>query len=143
MLYPCRIDWAANISTGDDYTFVVETEALANAKAVYSPLLRVYNFGTDTLDVTITHVLDLGAGDDPLHSGTFSMDVVIASVLTGTFLDYNFGNAHLAQDAVLTVTHTVEIANATGVTQLAHAVLFGEAELEAQLPASAPIVRGA
>ncbi|MFA5135486.1 MAG: hypothetical protein WC505_06910 [Patescibacteria group bacterium] len=143
MLYPCRIDWPANITAGDEYTFVVEDTALANANAIYEPVLRVYNFGTETLDLTITHKLDLGTGDDPLHNGIFEMDVVVTIIPTGTYVDFTFGGLHLATDTVLAVTHTVEVANASGSTQLMHAVLYGKAELEAQLPASAAIIRNA
>ena len=143
MLYPCRIDWPANIGTGEDYEFVVETTALANANAIYSPVLRVHNFGTLTLDLTITYKLDLGTGDDPLHSGTFELDVVVTTVPAATYVDFAFGGLHLANDSVTSVTHTVTIANASGATQLVHAVLFGQAELEAQLPASAAIIRNA
>jgi hypothetical protein len=143
MLYPIRVDWPANVPAGDDYTFTVETSALANTRAVYRPVLRCHNFSTGALDLTITYTLDLGSGDDPLHNGTFTETVVLETIPAAMYLDYNFGGINLAADTTLTVYHNVTIANAGATARLFHAVLFGEIETAVQLPASSPIVRGA
>lgn len=143
MLYPVRQDWPASVPAGDDYSFTLETTALANIRAIYKPVLRCYNFSTGPLDLTIEHVLDLGSGDDPLHNGTFTMTVVLETIPASSYLDYNFGGIHLATDTTLTVYHTITVANAGATARIFHAVLFGEAEIATQLPASAPIVRNA
>lgn len=143
MLYPLRGDWPVNVPAGDDYTFTVETTALMNTRAVYHPVLRCHNFSTGALDLTIEYTLDLGSGDDPLHNGTFTMVVVLATIPASTYLDYDFGGIHLATDTTLTVYHNVTIANPGAVARLFHAVLFGEIETAVQLPASSPIVRNA
>lgn len=143
MRYPIRANWASQVPAGDDYTFTLETAALASVKAIFNPVLRCHNFSSGDLDLTITYVLDLGSGDDPLHCGTFTMVVVQDTIPTSTFLDYAFGGINLATDTDLPVTHTVLVENAGGAARLFHAVLFGEAEIATQLPASAPIVRNA
>jgi hypothetical protein len=143
MRYPIRADWPSLVPAGDDYSFTLETAALAHTNAIFSPILRCYNFSTGDLDLTITHVLDFGSGDDPLHNGTFTMIVVQDTIPTSMFLDYNFGGINLATDTVVPVTHTVLVENPGGAARLFHAVLFGEAEIATQLPASAPIVRNA
>jgi hypothetical protein len=141
MLYPVRQDWPASVAAGGSYTFTLETAALANVRAIYRPVLRCYNFSSGSLDLTITHVLDLGSGDDPLHTGTFTMQVVQDTVLTGTYLDYTFGGIHLATDTDLAVSHTVLVENPGAAARLFHAVLYGETEISTQLPASSAIVR--
>jgi hypothetical protein len=143
MLYPIRADWPVSVPAGDDYTFTVETTALANTRAIYHPVLRCYNFSSGSLDLTISHTLDLGSGDDPLHNGTFTMVVVQDTIPTSSYLDYDFGGIHLATDTTLTIYHNVTVANAGAADRIFHAVLFGEVETATQLPASAPIVRNA
>jgi hypothetical protein len=142
-LNPVRVDWPRLLTGTETYTFEVEARALTNTKSVFWPVLRFHNMGTSSLNLKITYTLDMGSGDDPLLSGTFTQDVVDEAVASGAFRDYAFGGTNLTTDSIFTITHTVEIVNSSGTNQLCHTLLFGGAEVEAQLPASQPIIRNA
>lgn len=142
-LYPARVRWSQSVTAGSYYEFTVEISALANTKAIYRPLLFMYNMSsTASLDLKITHVMSLGPGDDPLGSGTFTQDMVDTAVPQESSYQYDFLGIHLSTDTSIAVTHVVRVTNNDAADQPVHLVLYGQTDLEAQLPAGNAIVRG-
>lgn len=141
MLWPIRLD--PNGTPGGSYAFVVE-DRIRTAKAVFNPLLRFYNTNTSgDINLKITHTLDLGYGDDPLYSGSWTFEVVNEDIPHVTIRDYNF-TPQIDLDQVAVTRHTVTVTNLSTTEQkIVRLILFGSAEVEAQLPASQQIVRAA
>lgn len=141
MLWPIRLD--VNGSAQGEYSFVVE-DRITTAKAVFDPMLRFYNTNTTgNINLTITHTLDLGFGDDPLYSGSWTFEVVNEDIPPITLRDYRF-TPQIDLDTVAATRHTVKVTNLSLTEQkIVRLILFGTAEIEAQLPASQQIVRAA
>jgi len=142
-LVPVKGNWAYQLGSGENASFVVETLALANVKAIYQPILRCYNSNTEAIDLKIVHNLNMGTvgSSNPLASMSFSLAVVDESVPGGTFRDYDFGGIQLDNDTDIRSTHTVTLTNNGTSTNVIQVIIFGMAEVETQLPAGQEIIR--
>lgn len=130
-LSPVKGKWSQQLTTGENTTFTIETTALKNTLAVYNPVFRFYNIGTEDATLKITSTLDLGTDtEDPLHSGSFTETVLDVVVPTLTTHDYTFGGIQLDADETVTVTHNVTITNNGLTTQIFHSVLFGSSDVQ-------------
>jgi hypothetical protein len=135
-LTPIKGDWGNQVEAGGTDTFIIESEALRTTTFVINPVFRFYNFGTESFSLVITHVLDLGSRtDDPVHSGTYSINVVDVIVTSGGFYAYDFGGIQLDSNTDLHVTHTVTIQNLGSSTRTYHALLYGSTEVQTQIGA--------
>jgi len=135
-LVPLRAKWSNQLTTGESVSFVIETKALQACNAIYDPVFRFHNIGTEAFDLEIEYTLDLGSGtDDPLNSGTYTNVVVSASVMAGAMYDYSFGGQQLDGNTAIKVTHVVTVTNSGVLTQIFHAVLSGHAEVQTQFSA--------
>lgn len=132
-LGPVKVKWSRQLIVDEEATFVIEDGALSRTEAVFRPLFRFHNPGTESATLKIEYVFDLGSGDDPLNSGTFTVDVVDVTVAAGDFYDYNFGNITLDSNTSLSVKHNVTIKNIGTATHVYHSLLFGEAEVQPQI----------
>ncbi len=139
-LLPVKFLWPVRLDPGANYSFTVEDE-IRTVKAIFDPLLRLYNTSAGTVNLQITHVLDLGFGDDPLYSGSWSFLLVDDDVPTLTLRDFNF-TPQIDNDTVAVTRHTVRVENKS-LTQeaIVRFILFGEAEVNVRLDASQEIIR--
>ena len=73
-IFPVKFHFPFQLLPLETQTFTVEDE-IETVKFILDPLLRFYNPTTaSTIRLKISHTLDLGFGDDPLNSGTFTID---------------------------------------------------------------------
>lgn len=135
-LVPIRAKWSYQLTTLETVSFVIETKALQACNAVYDPVFRFHNIGTEACDLEIEYIMDLGSGtDDPLNSGTYTNVVVSVSIPAGQMYTYDFDGQQLDHNTAITVTHTVTITNNGLLTQIYHAVLSGHADVQTQFSA--------
>lgn len=135
-LVPIRAKWSNQLTTGESVSFVIETKALQACKTLLAPLFRFHNVGTETFDLEIQYILDLGSGtDDPLNSGTYTNVVVSVPVAAGAMYDYDFGGQQLDSNTAIKVTHVVTVTNNGASSQIFHAVLSGHTEVQTQFSA--------
>lgn len=141
-LVPVKMLWPIRLDPGGNKSFTVEDE-LKTAKFVFFPLLRMYNTSGYELNLKIEHTLDLGFGDDPLYSGTWTFEVVNDDVPTMSMRDYNF-TPQIDLDELATTRHTVTVTNKDlSNERICRFILFGMTEISVQLPASQQIIHAA
>jgi len=139
-LLPVKFLWPIRLDPGQTYSFTVEDE-IRTVKAIFDPLLRLYNTSSNSVNLKITHILDLGFGDDPLYSGTWSFLLVDNDVPTLTLRDFDF-TPQIDNDTVATTRHTVAVTNLSATTEsIIRFILFGTAEVSVRLDASQEIIR--
>lgn len=143
-LVPVKMLWPIRLDPGGFKAFTVEDE-LKTAKFVFFPLLRMYNTSGADLNLKIEHTLDLGFGDDPLYSGTWTFEVVNEDVPSppNTLRDYNF-TPQIDLDELAVTRHTVTVTNLDLANErICRFILFGMTEISVQLPASQQIIHAA
>ncbi len=122
------------LDPGETGSWTVEDE-VTTVKFVFNPLLRVYApyTGVDDINLKITHIFDLGFGDDPLWSGTQSYVVVNEDLPPASFRDYTF-TPQIDRAETLVTRHTVEIKNLSATEQvIVKSLLFGLTETQVQI----------
>jgi hypothetical protein len=141
-LYPVRILLAYQIDSGDTKEFDLEETVLTTAKTIFDPVLVFYNRSLGMAHLRICHIVDMGSfGDDPLRQGSYTTDVVDDDVPAGDRLVYGFDDIPLNGDDQPTVNHSVYITNNYTLTQIYWVILFGQADIRVQLPASQQIIK--
>ena len=139
-LLPVKFLWPVRLDPSQEYSFTVEDE-ITTVKAIFDPLLRLYNTSTNSVNLKITHVLDLGFGDDPLYSGSWSFLLVDEDVPTLTLRDFDF-TPQIDNDTVAATRHTVTVKNLSTTTEaIVRFILFGTSEVNVRLDASQEIIR--
>ncbi len=140
-LTPLKIKWSQQLATGSATTFVVETTALVNTFAVYSPVLMFHNIGDEAATLKIKYTMDLGsATDDPLNSGTYENTVVDVTVPAGARYPYDFDGMQLDNDSTVSTTHTVTITNNGLSTHVFHTILTGNTEIQTQFASANSVI---
>jgi hypothetical protein len=140
-LVPIKVKWSQQILTGEDTSFTVETTALVNTFAIYRPILMFHNIGNEAAALEITYTMDLGSGDDPLNSGTYTSTVVDVSVPAGGRYPYDFAGMQLDDDDTVSITHTVKITNSGASTHVFHTILTGMSEVQTQFASANSVIR--
>ena len=121
-------------------SFTIETE-IVGAKFVLNPLLRLYNTSGGVVDLKIVHILDLGFGDDPLYSGTWTFNLVDEAVPAQALRDFQF-TPQIDNDIEVKTRHTVTVTNPDLLEErIVRLVLFGYTEVSTRLPANQEIVK--
>lgn len=137
---PVKFFWPIRLDPGASSSFTVEDE-IHIAKFVMNPLLRMYNTSGGILHLNIKHILDLGFGDDPLYSGTWTFDVVDEDVPTAALRDYNF-TPQIDNDREVATRHTITVTNPDLLEErIVRFILFGNTEISTKLPANQEIVK--
>jgi hypothetical protein len=138
-LLPVKFYWSFQLDPGEEISFTIE-DSMETAKAVFDPMLRMYNSSGAIIHEKIVHLLDLGFGDDPLNCGTFTYILLDEDIPNNSIRD--FVPAPQIDLAKFPATrHTVYAKNTDLVTQrIVRFILFGKAEITAQLPADQEIV---
>jgi hypothetical protein len=139
-LTPVKFLWPYRLDPGTETSFTVE-EQMQTAKFVLTPVIRLYNSSGSDVNLKITHVLDLGFGDDPLYSGTYQFIVVDEDVPSPALRDYAF-TPQIDLDDVASTRHVVTVKNLDLLEErIVRFILFGYTDIQAQLPANQQIVR--
>jgi len=139
-LLPVKFLWPVRLDPEQTYSFTVEDE-IRTVKAIFDPLLRLYNTSSNDVNLKITHILELGFGDDPLYSGSWSFLLVDNDVPTLTLRDFDF-TPQIDNDTVAKTSHTIAIKNLSLLTEsIVRFILFGTAEVSVRLDASQEIIR--
>jgi hypothetical protein len=140
MLVPVKFFWPYRIDPGESAAFTIENE-ISGAKFVMNPVLRFYNTSGGTMHLKVEHTLDLGFGDDPLYSGTWTFDLIDEDVATLSMRDVDI-IPQLDNDLTIVTRHTVTITN-PDVTEerIVQLILFGSTDISTRLPANQEIVR--
>jgi hypothetical protein len=138
-LLPVKFYWAFRLDPDEEISFTIEN-SMETAKAVFNPMLRMYNSSGAVIHEKIEHLLDLGFGDDPLNCGTFTYTLLDEDVPNNSIRD--FAPAPQIDLAKFPATrHTVYAKNTDpSLERIVRFILFGEAEVSAQLPADQEIV---
>jgi hypothetical protein len=140
MQVPVKFFWPFRLDPGATATFTVENE-VKGTKFVLTPLLRFYNTSNGIVHLKIEHILDLGFGDDPLYSGTWTFNLVDEDVPTLALRDFAF-TPQIDNDRDVATRHTVTITNPDLLEErIVRIVLFGYTEISTRLPANQEIVR--
>jgi hypothetical protein len=140
-LAPVLTKWSQQLTTGEDTTFTIETQALAATTAIYTPIFRFHNIGNEAAEIQIVYTLNLGtATDDPLNSGTYSNTVVDTTVPAGAMYTYDFDGMVMTSRSSIVITHEVTITNVGISTHVFHSTLTGSTEIQTQLSAGQSIV---
>lgn len=131
------------LDPGETGEFTVEDE-IHTAKFVFLPELRVYNtspaIGGDACHLEITHIFDLGWGNDPLWSGREEYVVVNEDIPAGAFRAYNF-TPQLDKAEKLVTRHVVRITNLGATEQrIIKSLLFGLSETQIQLGSDSGVI---
>jgi len=139
-LTPVKFLWPYRLDPDEEKSFTVEDQ-MQTAKFILTPMLRLYNSSGAEVNLKITHVLDLGFGDDPLYSGTYQYIVVDEDVPSPSLRDYSF-TPQIDLDDVASTRHVVTIKNLDSVEErIVRFILFGYTDIQTQLPANQQIVR--
>lgn len=140
MQVPVKFFWPYRVDPEASISFTIETE-ISGAKFIANPVLRFYNTSAGTMHLKVEHTLDLGFGDDPLYSGTWTFDVVDEDVTTLTYRDVTF-SPQIDNDTTVATRHTVTVTNPdTEDERIIQFVLFGTTDISTRLPANQEIVR--
>jgi len=141
MLYAVKFHFPFQLLPLTSASFTVEDE-INTVKFILNPMLRFYNStATSTMRLTIDHILDLGFGDDPLNSGTFTINVVAEDVPPQAIRDFAF-TPQIDDDTQFTTRHVVTIENLSATkTEIVRCMLFGSTETQVQLPASQSVIK--
>jgi len=139
-LLPVKFLWPIRLDPGGSEAFTVEDQ-IRTVKAIFDPMLRLYNTSAGSVHLNIQHTLDLGYGDDPLYSGSWTFDVVDDDIPTLALRDYEF-TPQIDLDTVAITRHTVTTTNLSSTEErIVRFILFGKAEVVTQLPAGQQIIR--
>jgi len=139
-LTPVKFLWPYRLDPDEEISFTIE-DMIQTAKAVFFPVLRMYNKSGHELHLKIVHLLDLGFGDDPLYSGTYSFIVADEDVPTDALRDYT-PSPQIDFDTVAATRNTVSVTNLDSSNErIVRFILFGIADIQAQLPANEEIIR--
>jgi len=142
MLYPVKIILPYQVEAGETTSFSLEDQVLTTARTIFNPVLVFINKGTGTSNLKINWVIDLGSGNDPLLSGTFTWTAVDDPVAAGNILVHDFDGLNLDLDEDVATRHSIYIENTSLVTQIYWVILEGRADIRMQLPASQEIIKG-
>lgn len=135
-LVPFKTKWSHQLTTGASASFVMETTALRNTNAVYNPIFRFHNVGTEDVELQIVYTLNLGVDtDDPLNSGVYNNTVVDATIPSGAMYTYDFDGIQLDKNTAIAITHEVTITNVGVASQIFHSILTGSTEVQTQFSA--------
>lgn len=140
-LAPIKGKWSQQLTADEETSFVVETTALTNVYFILNPVLIFHNPSNEDATLKITYTLDLGSGDDPLNSGTFTVDVVDETIAAGARYPYSFSGIQLDNDTQYLVTHEVTIKNIGLSTHVYHTLLTGYSEVQTQFPSANAFIR--
>lgn len=144
MLYPVQILLPFQVDPGpaNIRSFELEEQVLVTAKTIFNPVLYLINRSTGLAHFKIDWLLDAGAGNDPLFSGTFSQTVIDDDVNAGDQLPYAFqGNNLNNYSDPLASRHSVYLENKSAVAQIYWVLLVGRADIRAQTSASEEIIK--
>jgi len=138
-LLPVKFYWAFQLDPEEEIAFTIE-EQMQTAKTVFDPMLRMYNSSGAIIHEKIEHLLDLGFGNDPLSCGTYLYTLLDEDVPNNSIRD--FSPAPQIDLAKFPATrHTVYAKNLDLTTErVVMFILFGMADISAQLPAGQEIV---
>ena len=128
------------LDPGQSEEFIVE-DILEGVKFVFLPLFRLYNTpGNGTVHLEITHIFDLGWGDDPLWSGTEYFVVVDEDVIDDSMRDYNF-TPQLDKDPKIITKHKVKLTNKHPTeTKIYKMLVFGLTETSMQVSKDSGVI---
>lgn len=129
------------LDPGQEEEWIVEDNMLG-AKFVFLPLFRLYNkSGNGDVELTVTHIFDLGWGDDPLWSGTEEYVVVDETVPGNSLRDYNF-TPQLDNDPSIRTYHKVKLKNPATATEtyVFKTIVFGLTETMVQTSGSSGVI---
>lgn len=120
--------------------WIVE-DTIQGAKFIFLPLFRLYNVtGNPACHLTVTHIFDLGWGDDPLWSGTEEYIAVDEDVPTNAMRDYNF-TPQLDKDTKIRTYHKVKITNLdTVAAYVFKTIVFGLTETNVQTSGDSGVI---
>jgi hypothetical protein len=139
-MVPVKFLWPYRLDPDETISFTVETE-MQTAKFIFDPLLRLYNSSGSAVHLKIVHVLDLGFGNDPLYSGTYTYDLVDEDIPTGTLRDFDF-TPQIDLDTTAATRHVVSVKNLDLTTErIVRFILFGKTEVQVMLPAGQEIIK--
>jgi hypothetical protein len=139
-LYPVKFFWPIRLDPGASSAFTVEDE-VKGAKFVLDPLLRFYNTSSGLVHLKIEHTLDLGFGDDPLYSGTWTFNLVDEDIASMSIRDFQF-TPQIDNDTEVATRHTITITNPDLLQEcIVRLILFGSTEISTRLPANQEIVK--
>lgn len=139
-LVPVKFLWPVRLDPGQIHSFTVEDE-IRTVKSIFDPLLRLYNTSGSTVNLKITHILDLGFGDDPLYSGTWTFLLVDDDIPTLTLRDFNF-TPQIDNDTEVATRHTITVENkSTTQESIVRFILFGTSEISVRLSANQEIIK--
>ena len=138
-LLPVKFYWSFQLDPSETASFTIE-ESMQTEKSVFSPMLRMYNSSGAIIHERIEHLLDLGFGDDPLNCGTFTYDLLDEDVPDDSIRDYAL-TPQIDLAKFPATRNTVYMTNTDTVEQrIVRFILFGTAEIGAQLPAGQEVV---
>jgi len=139
-LVPVKFLWPYRLDPDEEISFTVEEE-MQTAKFIFNPLLRLYNSSGSPVHLKIVHLLDLGHGDDPLYSGTYTYDIVDEEVPSPSLRDFDF-TPQIDLDTTAATRHIVYVKNLDSTTErIVRFILFGNTEISVKLPANQEIVK--
>lgn len=119
------------LSPSQSEEWIVE-DTVVGAKFVFLPYFRLYNpINNGTCHLTITHIFDLGMGDDPLWSGTEIFELVDEDILPNSVRDFTF-TPQLDKDPKIRTYHKVKITNMDTVERVWKTIVFGLTETQMQ-----------
>lgn len=140
-LHTVKFHFPLQLSAGETKSFAIEDE-IETANFILSPTLRYYNsISAGTVDLTITHILDLSFGDDPLNSGTATTVLLnVPGLGKDAVQDYVF-LTQIDLDEDITTRHTVTVVNNSAAQEVVRFVLYGYTEIDAVLPGGSTVVK--
>lgn len=101
------------LDPGQSEEWIVE-DTIQGAKYVFLPYFRLYNrVGNGLVHLTVTHIFDLGWGDDPLWSGTEEYVLVDEDISSNSVRDYTF-TPQLDKNPDIRTYHKVRLTNPAG-----------------------------
>lgn len=138
-LAPLKIHLPFQLTAGQTTSITLEDQFPVNT--VFAPILRFYNPSDGVnMRLQVQHILDLGFGDDPLNSGTYTFDIVNETVIPDTLRDVEL--VQLDNDSTVITQHVVTLENLDATeTKIVRLILTGRTEIQAQLPASQQIIK--
>lgn len=141
-LVPVKIHLPFELLPGETKAVTIEDQ-LPTISTVFDPLIRFHNpTGGVNMRLQVDYVLDMGFGDDPLSSGSFTWELVNETVGPDTLRDVAL--AQIDNDTTVVTRHVVTIENLDATeTEIVRLILYGQTEVQSQLPASQQIIKAA
>ncbi len=141
VLFPVRIPAPVLPATSVSHSF--ELEASISDFPLYDPILMYYNVSTEETTFKVTRTLTIGVSTDPLLSGSYSKELVNATVAASFDLRFEPEHKFLTKPGVYPGSqHTIEIINESAIEVIVYVMLTGRIwEVLAQSPEQIPFIR--